>query len=255
MEQIAFRFSVPPAVRQRFVQPDEMVGLRWHWIQRFRRFFVRPFQVHFHDNTSTMISSRSRAGRLRLRLHHMFLDADDRVLQALASYLSGSSKGDGTLDRFINRNMNRVARRTPSAVRGARFDLEAIRDALSRVYFDEPVQVPVVWGRTRRTRGQRSIRLGSYSFEDRVIRVHPVLDRPGVPAWVVAGVVYHEMLHHVLGAERRNGRRLVHTRTFREREARFVHHHRAEQWERMHLPALLREAAGARSLTGRRPPR
>lgn len=249
MEQLAFRFAVPPAVRQRFVRPDELVGVRWHWIQRFRRFFRHPFRVHFHDNTSTMISSRVQRGQLRLRLHHMFLEADDRVLQALARYLSGSSKGDRCLDRFINRNMNRVARRTPSAAHGVRFDLEAIRDALNRVYFEEPVQVPVVWGRTRRIRRQRSIRLGSYSFEERVIRIHPVLDRPGVPGWVVAGVVYHEMLHHALGAEHRNGRRLVHTRAFRQREQRFVHHRRAEQWEHEHLPVLLR------SLTGRNTPR
>ena len=37
--------------------------------------------------------------------------------------------------------------------------------------------------------------MGSYSVEDRLIRIHPTLDRPDVPRYYVAWIVYHEMLH------------------------------------------------------------
>ena len=62
-----------------------------------------------------------------------------------------------------------------------------------------------------------------------------------MPPWVVVGVVYHEMLHHQLGACDRDGRRMVHTRQFREREKRFVHHARTEVWETKNLGWLIEQ--------------
>ena len=190
-----------------------------------------------------MISSRKRSGRLLLRLHNMFIEANDLVLKSLADYLQGLHKGDRRLDRFIRKNSNRIGRRRLANSLGAvglRFDLNGIRDALNRVYFKNPVDVPVVWARVRKRRKQRSIRLGSYSFEDRVIRIHPALDQDFVPACVVVGVVYHEMLHHDLGAVHVSGRRLVHTAKFRKREQAFVHHRRAEAWEKKNLAKLMK---------------
>jgi hypothetical protein len=242
VQQLDFKFTVPPATRQRLIHPCRLDAITRLWSARFRPHMPVAFQVRFTANTSTMISSRRRGRVLHLRLHHMFIDADDAVLTALAQYLKGMRQGNRRLDRFIERNMNRVARRKLSRSRGRRFDLLSIRDALSRAYFTAPVDVPVVWGPERKPGRQRSIRLGSYSFEDRIIRIHPILDRDQVPAYVVVGVVYHEMLHHVLGSERRKDRRLVHTREFREREAAFVHYQRAEAWERENLSRLLGRA-------------
>ena len=54
-------------------------------------------------------------------------------------------------------------------------------------------------------------------------------------------VVYHEMLHHHMGGvPDRAGRTVYHTRSFREAEARFPRHHEALDWEKDHLPELLR---------------
>jgi hypothetical protein len=243
LNQLAFQFSVPPASRKPLLPPGRLDAVGRHWGMRFARYFKKPFRIRFTDNSSTMISSRVRRGALELRLHHMFIKAPDSILAALADYLLDRRKDHRRLDRFIERNHNRVRPRRPAALgspRGSRFDLTAVRDALNRAYFDVPVEVPVVWGTSRRRRRRRSIRLGSYCYDDHVIRIHPALDQGFVPAYVVAGVVYHEMLHHALGSKRKNGRRLVHTREFREREARFAHFQRAEAWERDNLGKLLR---------------
>ena len=239
---MAFQFAVPPASRKPFLPPSRLDAVGRHWGLRFTRYFKKPFRIRFTDNSSTMISSRVRRGVLELRLHHMFIKAQDGILAALADYLLDRKKNHRRLDGFIERNHNRVGRRRPAALgssQGSRFDLTAIRDALNRAYFDVPVGVLVVWGTSRHRRRRRSIRLGSYCYEDHVIRIHPALDQNFVPAYVVAGVVYHEMLHHALGARQKGGRRLVHTREFREREARFVHYQKAEAWERDNLGRLL----------------
>ena len=243
MNQLAFQFAVPPASRKLLLPPSRLDAVGRNWGLRFTRCFKKPFRVRFTDNSSTMISSRVRRGVLELRLHHMFIKAPDRILAALADYLLDRKKDHRRLDAFIERNQNRVRRRRPAALgspQGNRFDLTTIRDALNRAYFEVPVEVPVVWGTSRRRRRRRSIRLGSYCYEDHVVRIHPALDQGFVPAYVVAGVVYHEMLHHALGSRRKNGRRLVHTREFREREARFAHYQKAEAWERDNLGRLLR---------------
>jgi hypothetical protein len=243
LNQLAFQFAVPPASRKPLLPPSRLDKVGRHWGLRFTRYFKKPFRVRFTDNSSTMISSRVHSGVVELRLHHMFIKAQDGILAALADYLLDRRKGQRRLDGFIERNRDRVGNRNPNnpgESRGKRFDLTAIRDTLNRAYFSVPVEVPVVWGASGRRKRRRSIRLGSYCYEDHIIRIHPALDQDFVPAYVVAGVVYHEMLHHALGVRRRNGRRLVHTREFREREARFTHHQEAESWERENLGRLLR---------------
>lgn len=252
-EQLNFQFSIPVARRQRLIDPRWSPALREQFSARLRGHFPeQPFRLRFNDNTSTVISVQKRHGLLELSLHHMFIEAPDQVLVALADYLRGSARGDSRLDQFIERNRNRLANPTarraqashlPSRSAGKHYDLEVIRDALGRAYLGGAVSVPIQWGRRRhRRRRGGSIRLGSYSFEDGLISIHPALDQAFVPAYVVVGVVYHELLHHVLGAEQRGGRRYVHTPEFRRREREYVLFERAERWERDNLHRLVEQS-------------
>ncbi len=244
MDQLAFKYSTPPAVRRRLVPLKSLGAVRRLWSSRFLAHLGRPFVVRFTDNSSTMISFRKRAGVIELRLHNMFIEANDKVLTALAEYVRGSTRGNRLLDRFIQHNAGKVGRRRGAAglsPKGKRFDLDVIRNALNRAYFQVPVDVPIVWGRAVEKGRRRSIRLGSYSFEDKMIRIHPALDDERVPAHVLVAVVYHEMLHHALGATRRGARQIVHTREFRERERAYVHFHRAEEWQDKNISLLLRK--------------
>ncbi len=244
MNQLAFNYSTPPAVRRRLIPLKGLDAIRRIWSRRFMAHFGRPVAVRFTDNTSTMISFKKKAGKFELRLHNMFIEANDKVLRALAEYISGSARGNQCLDRYIKLNADKVGRRRGAArlsSKGKRYDLDAIRDALNRAYFSTGVEVPIVWGRAFEKGRRRSIRLGSYSFEDKMIRIHPALDDERVPAHVVVAVVYHEMLHHALGETMKGTRRIVHTREFKERERGYVHFLKAEKWQDNNLNLLLRK--------------
>src|SRR5256886_10323533 len=105
------------------------------------------------------------------------------------------------LGDFIDQNAGHVrgrARRQPTQViftAGEHHDLRAIFDELNAGYFERKIDAAITWGaRTGRARRRNSIKMGSYSVEDRLIRIHRSLDRAVVPRVFVAWVVFHEML-------------------------------------------------------------
>lgn len=99
----------------------------------------------------------------------------------------------------------------------------------------------VIWGRRRRERPKEYFIFGSIQEEDRVIRIHPLLDQPFVPRWFLEYVLYHEMLHSVIPDEFDSaGRRRIHTAEFYRRERAFPRYHRARRWERENLARFLR---------------
>lgn len=198
------------------------------------------------DNRSSMLSARPKGGRLEVRLHHMFLTAEESILEAVGSYLSGGDPQAGKIiDRFVEEHRTRFIApgRPQSALRseGRHHDLRAIVDDLARRHFGGRVEVRISWGkRVQPKRRQRSLQLGTYLPEEQLIRIHPVLDQPWVPGFFVEAVVFHELLHHDMPAVVRDGRRHYHTRAFRTRERSFEFHSAAEQWQRENLWRLLR---------------
>ncbi len=87
------------------------------------------------------------------------------------------------------------------------------------------------------------MKTGVYVQDARIIRIHPTLDRPEVPEFYVAAVVFHEMLHQVVAAVEVNGRRVVHGAEFRRQEHAYPDHLRAKAWEAEHLGLLLSSPA------------
>lgn len=206
-------------------------------------------EVTITDNRYTMISVRRDPKRrqYRLRLHHMFADASPNVARALASYVAHNDRDASTvLSAFIDAHQHRVAprrtRRRPHRIvtEGDFHDLQDIFDELNARYFDGAIDARITWGpRTRSTRRRNSIKMGSYSVEEKLIRLHRTLDRPFVPRFFVAWIVYHEMLHQVHEAPLVAGRRRFHTPAFNADEARFHRYDEARTWERDNLDRLL----------------
>ena len=198
------------------------------------------------DNRSTMLSARPKGARLEVRLHHMFLTANEDVLDVVGDYLSdGDPRAAGAIDRFVEEHRARFVAEGPSegSLRpsGRHHDLEEIVHNLGLRHFGGEVDVRITWGRrVQPKRRQRSLQLGTYLPEERLIRIHPVLDQSWVPRFFVEAVVFHEMLHHDMPAIVRNGRRHYHTRAFRTRERSFEHHAEAQHWEEANLWRLLR---------------
>ncbi len=213
-------------------------------------------QVTLTDNRYTMISVRRVAAnrqrgtterRYEVRLHHMFVDADPVITRALARYVADNdADASRVLGDFIDDNSGHVrgrARRTPTQViftAGEYHDLRMIFDELNLRYFDNRIEASITWGaRTGRPRRRNSIKMGSYSVEDRLIRIHRSLDRAFVPRFFVAWIVFHEMLHQVHDIRVKNGRREFHSKEFLADEAQFEHYLEAKAWERRHLDAIL----------------
>lgn len=207
-----------------------------------------PVQLSVTDNRHTMLSHTRQRGTLKVRVHMMFLGAPERVQDALARYLVTEDRPASLLlSGYIAANNYRIrASRRPSGplrTRGAVHDLGALLDRVNELYFGGTIaDVLITWGRKTSPRdGQRSaIKLGSYSATERLIRIHPSLDRAWVPRYFVSYVVFHELLHHVVPAVVAGGRASLHSDEFRRREREFRHYERAIEWERRHIARLLR---------------
>lgn len=210
-------------------------------------------KVVITDNRTVMISFKEERGALHLRLHRMFLDAPEAVVGALARYVHRRDSGAGrVLDRYIAAQLEAIPvrkkqRRVRLRTRGAHHDLAALFEELSALFVEPMEDCRITWGQWGKTRGrrrrQRSIQLGTYLQDEKLIRVHPVLDAPDVPRFYVEAVVFHEMLHHAIPPRRQGGRRVVHGPDFRKRERAFRHHADAEAWETKNLTALLARAS------------
>ncbi|MBN2310022.1 MAG: hypothetical protein JXR94_13700 [Candidatus Hydrogenedentes bacterium] len=203
------------------------------------------------DNASTVLSVKHEpaGGGARLRLHHMFLAASPEVLGALASWLKRPKcrRSGAVLDRFIHEHghlvRTRPGRGAQARTRGHWFDLRRLYEEVNEAHFEGRVQARITWGRRPAARRRRSIRFGSYSASDNLIRIHPLLDQEFVPEYFVRYIVFHEMLHAHLGiGEWENGRRSCHDAEFRRRERAYPEYAQAAAWARSpsHLRKLLR---------------
>jgi hypothetical protein len=246
-------------------------GARQALERRLRAASNGPVILSITDNRHSIITHRVQKGILHARIHHMFLDAPASVIDSLVRYVTkGDREASGLLGDYIDENGSRLARRkrnAPLVAKGRHHDLLRLFQDINDRYFDGGVNAVITWGQggnggrgtkskiaklapssSRRTASRRSakrkarktIKLGSYSAVDRMVRVHPALDQKWVPRYFVAYIVYHEMLHHVIPASRGLGRVNFHPPEFKEREREFRHFERALLWERRHVARLLR---------------
>src|SRR3984957_1703337 len=223
-------------------------GARQALERKLRLAFPGPVILSITDNRHSIITHRVQKGVLHARVHHMFLDAPAAVVDALVRYVTrGDRDASATLGDHIDDNGFRLARRkrnAPLISKGKHHDLLKLFEGINERYFGGAINAVITWGKrpTRKTKGapQRTIKLGSYSAVDRLIRIHPALDQKWVPRYFVAYVVYHEMLHHVIPGSRGLGRVNLHPPEFKEREKQFRYFERALEWERRRVARLLR---------------
>jgi hypothetical protein len=236
------RLVFPSASPRLFVHE----GARQALERKLRMAFPGPVILSITDNRHSIITHRVQRGVLHARVHHMFLDAPAPVVDALVRYVTrGDREASAVLGDHIDSNGFRLARRkrdAPLTTKGKHHDLLELFTSINERYFGGTIHALITWGKrpTVRSKHRRTIKLGSYSAVDRLIRVHPALDHPWVPRYFVAYVVYHEMLHHVIPGSRGLGRVNLHPPEFKERERQFRYFERAMEWETRHVGRLLR---------------
>lgn len=211
---------------------------------RIRRRLRRDLTVVLHDNRKVMLSFRRRGRRLTLRLHHMFLSAGDADVAAIARFVSTKDPASRErIERYISRYAHLIGVTLPRAAapaKGKVYDLERIYRYLNRRYFQNRVRARILWGLRARRERKRTIRLGYYCDTEKKIVINPALDRRSVPRYVLEWIVFHEMLHQVVGFELINGVLVAHTPEFRRREQRYPRYVQAAAWESRNLSRLLR---------------
>lgn len=251
---------VPPIPIQP-AAPADPNTLRFQLLRQLNRLTGgRLRSLELTDNRRTILSVRagkvgSRAP-LELRIHHSFTAAPEEVLQAVAVFVESKRGSDRAREALVLIREHFSAHRATARIRkvvlqpaGVALDLRELFAELNERHFEGRLAVAgITWGKSAIAsrcgrRRSASLQLGSYSYEDRLIRVHRVLDHPEVPRYVVEAVVYHEMLHADMPPEIRGGKRLFHTPEFRRRERLYRNLTRAERWIGENMPALLRARA------------
>lgn len=240
--QLAFEFGRP--IARRALPEPEPANAHARLEARIASALSVPITMVVTDNRRMMISTRRRGSRLEVRLHHMFLDAPGHIVEELLCYLAeGDPRSSRVLAAFIEDNRHRVKhrRRVLLRTRGRHHDLAEIFAKVVGEHFPGGVDdVRITWGKhAPARRGRRSIRLGTYTHDLQLVRIHPALDQAAVPRFFVEFVVFHELLHHVVPARRKGARIDYHPPEFRERERAHPEYARALRWEAENIDVLL----------------
>ncbi|HEY0705283.1 MAG TPA: hypothetical protein VGG33_00710 [Polyangia bacterium] len=218
----------------------------------------RTLSVRLTDNRYTMVMVRRAPSAYVLRLHRMFANADRALLEAIARYVvANDAEASSVIGAFIAKNQHTIPkqpqrkRRVVLRTEGRAHDLQVLFEQLNREYFAGQLQAQITWGSApRRLQARRSIKMGSFAVEDRLIRIHPVLDDSAVPEYFVAWIIFHEMLHGKFEVFRKGDRRCFHSKEFLAEERTFREYERASAWERANMDRLLGPSVGAGAAPG-----
>lgn len=196
----------------------------------------RPLCLVLTDNSTSMLSARVRNNVLQVRLHRIFLHADNRVFAEIVAFLKNRRKAMPFFREFVRDNRERLAIKPPNRVRartrGKVHDLDKLYRRINEEYFGNAVNAAITWGAGSARYAVRKRTLGSFSERSNTIRINPLLDKRSIPSFFVAFIVYHEMLHAALGTPLKGKRRSIHSREFKRRERLFRDFDRAMAWER-----------------------
>ncbi len=195
-------------------------------------------------NRSRLLSwKRLGSGLLQVRVQQQFALGGEAVLSALAKTIKNGNPEAGRVLRAASRGFvhaePRVPHPKPARALGLVHDLRGHLDTQNRLFFSGDFRGQIGWSRNNRGQVRRTIRLGSWQAQRRLIRIHPALDSDGVPGFVIGFIVFHEMLHAALGATIVGGTRRFHTQEFRSRERAHPDYQRSKRWVESHLEGLL----------------
>ncbi len=199
-----------------------------------------PLQLTVNANRRTMVSTRRHGRSLRISVHWAIVSCT----KDLVAFVIHQDRS--VLPALMARcepGRPRPQQRLRTA--GTHHDLAELLAQVQAEAFETLVPARITWGRRgqrpRRAR-RRSLRFGSRD-ETGLVRIHPVLDDPSVPAWFLRFVIFHELLHAVHPPEPSpSGRRRLHPPAFRAAERAHPDHPRAQAWQAVHLDRLIRRS-------------
>ncbi len=209
----------------------------------------KPISLRVTDNSTSLLSIRPGKDLISVRMHWMFLKAGNDVIRDLADFILRRKGPSPHLRQFINEHRDCITVRdagcrSTAAIRtqGRFHDLDSMFRELNDTYFGGRITASISWGTRTAKRRVRRRTLGSFSQHTNTIWISPLLDRRRVPDFFIRFIVYHEMLHSIMGEEKHNGRRRIHSAAFREQERSFRDYEKAVVWEKKHFAGAARGA-------------
>jgi hypothetical protein len=218
--------------------------------QIFQRIYTRlgcqgrppQFVVKYHPYAGLTHTVRLRHGTAHVRLSDLLGQAPLAVVEAAAAILLGRlyrcrppaesietyrefSHAAPTRARLAQLRQTR-ARRVEHRPAGSCHDLEPLFDKLNHLYFENALERPRLGWSARAWRTQ----LGCFDPALNQIVMNRHLDHVKVPEYVVAYVLYHEMLHVKHPVRFVRCRRQSHSSEFRKEEKRFTDYARATRF-------------------------
>lgn len=210
--------------------------------------------LKINDNRSTMLRVRWEANCTKVSLHRMFLKAPKNIMDELACYLNREHKKlTPAIKAYIEDHVQKLDYSheldlSLLETKGRVYDLAKMYRAINREYFDGNLQLHITWYGEKWKRGRTRITFGLYNDPLRLIKIHRLLDDKAIPAFVVAYVIYHEILHHVCPPHvDKNGLKHIHSKAFKIREREFEFFLQAQQWIKENQKALFDECYYGRS--------
>ncbi len=207
------------------------------------------FVVEYHPYADLTHTIRLWQDRAQVRLSDVLREAPQRVVEAAAAILLGRlyrrRVAEESLEAYRQFSYARSTRRKLLLLRqrrarrvdhqpvGAHHDLAPLFDRLNHSYFEDRLSRPRLGWSRRAWRTQ----LGCFDPALGQIVINCQLDRAGVPEYVVAYVLYHEMLHLKHPIRFAHCRRESHSAEFRKEEKKFAQYQQAMRFlERFPAP-------------------
>jgi hypothetical protein len=189
-------------------------------------------ELKVQNNCSLLLSLERKWFLLKISMHHLFLDADEHVHRALITYFKKgkkSKKESLLINAFIEKQRHLIKEKKAALVwQGDEYDLKVLYTKVNETYFQGRLDLKVTYFKTP-IRKKRHITLGTYNKG--VVKINRVLDQKACPAYFVEFILYHEMLHHIFPTKIVNGKRVMHSKEFRQKEKEFKEYPKAKEWK------------------------
>jgi hypothetical protein len=213
----------------------------------FQRIYTRlgcegrppEFIVDYHPYADLTHTIRLREGQAHVRMSDALRGAPQAILEAAAAILLGRLYRRRVSAEFLDayraftyqsrvrkkllRLRGERARGVAHVPEGKHFDLERMFHRLNEKYFVNSLPLPRLGWSRRVWRSQ----LGCFDPALNQIVINRQLDRESVPEFVVAYILYHEMLHQKHPVRFARCRRESHSAKFRAEEKKFADYQRA----------------------------
>jgi len=201
----------------------------------FQKEVNKPVFLTLTDNSTSMISVREKQDSISVRIHRIFLKADNEVLDEVVRFIKKKRGKTPVIKQFIRQHQSFLKERKSRTItinpNGKLYNLTDIFNSLNSEYFNNSLSVFITWGKRSPRYAVKKRTLGNYQKKTNTIRINPILDSRKVPRYVIEFIVYHEMLHAAIDTVLKNGRRRIHSKEFKNRERKYKNYHKAIEWE------------------------